>query len=112
MINFDEYTNENKTEHNLKWPLSDIDFKDFMEMFEKYTAEPYSFLVNDATLPLDLRFRKNLLNSRLLKIRSKMKNYDTILIERLQKHQVYHQVKLISMNILPVKKYCLLINNK
>ena len=27
---------------------SDIDFKDFMKIFKKYTAEPYSFLVNDA----------------------------------------------------------------
>ena len=29
---------------------SDIDFKDFMKIYEKYTAEPYSFLVNDTTL--------------------------------------------------------------
>ena len=42
---------------------SDIDFKYFMKIFKKYTAEPYSFLVNDTTLPSDdpLRFRKNLL---------------------------------------------------
>ena len=42
---------------------SDIDFKDFMKIFKTYTAEPYSFLVNDTTLPSDnpLRFRKNLL---------------------------------------------------
>ena len=42
---------------------SDIDFKNFMKIFKKYTAEPYSFLVNDTTLPSDdpLRFRKNLL---------------------------------------------------
>ena len=42
---------------------SDIDFKDFMMIYKKYTAEPYSFLVNDAALPSDnsLRFRKNLL---------------------------------------------------
>ena len=42
---------------------SDIDFKDFMKIFKKYTAEPYSFLVNDTILPSDypLRFRKNLL---------------------------------------------------
>ena len=41
---------------------SDIDFKDFMKIYKKCTAEPYSFLVNDATLPSDnpLRFRKNL----------------------------------------------------
>ena len=42
---------------------SDIDFKDFMEIYKKYAVEPYSFLVNDTTLPLKnpLRFRKNLL---------------------------------------------------
>ena len=26
---------------------SDIDFKDFMKLYEDYTKEPYSFLVND-----------------------------------------------------------------
>ena len=42
---------------------SDIDFKDFMKIYKTYFEEPYSFLVNDATLPSDnpLRFRKNLL---------------------------------------------------
>ena len=42
---------------------SDIDFKGFMKIFRKCTAEPYFFLVNDTTLPSDdpLRFRKNLL---------------------------------------------------
>ena len=42
---------------------SDIDFKDFMKIYKKCTAEQYSFLVNDTTLPSDdpLRFRKNLL---------------------------------------------------
>ena len=42
---------------------SDIDCKDFMEIYKKYTAEPYSFLVNDTTLSSynPLRFRKNLL---------------------------------------------------
>ena len=42
---------------------SDIDFKDFMNIYKNCTTEPYSFLVNDTTLPSDdpLRFRKNLL---------------------------------------------------
>ena len=42
---------------------SDIDFKDFVKIYKKCTKEPYSFLVNDTTLPSDepLRFRKNLL---------------------------------------------------
>ena len=42
---------------------SDIDFKDFIKIYKKCTAEPYSFLVNDTNLLSDdsLRFRKNLL---------------------------------------------------
>ena len=42
---------------------SGIDFKNLMKIYKKFTAEPYSFLVNDTTLPSDylLRFRKNLL---------------------------------------------------
>ena len=42
---------------------SDIDFKDFMKIYKKYTKEPYPFLVNDITLPSDdlLRSRNNLL---------------------------------------------------
>ena len=42
---------------------SDIKFKNFMKIYKKYTKEPYSFSVNDTTLPLDdpLRFRKNIL---------------------------------------------------
>ena len=42
----------------------------------------------------------------------KMKNYNMILIEKQQKYLLYHQAKLISMNILLVKKYCPRINNK
>ena len=43
---------------------SDVDFKDFIKIYEKYIVEPYSFLVNDTTLALgdSLRFRKNLFN--------------------------------------------------
>ena len=42
---------------------SDIDFKDFMDLYKKCTTKPYSFLVIDATLASDnpSRFRKNLL---------------------------------------------------
>ena len=44
---------------------SDIDFQDFMNPYKKFTAEPYSFLVIDTTLPLDnsSSFRKNLLET-------------------------------------------------
>ena len=40
-----------------------IDFKDFIKIYKKCTAEPHSFLVNDTTLPSNnlLRFRKNFL---------------------------------------------------
>ena len=43
--------------------LSDIDFKDFIKIYKKCTAEPYSFLVNDTTFSSDnrLRFRKELM---------------------------------------------------
>ena len=39
---------------------SDISTKDFINIYRECTAEPYSFLVNDATLASDntLRFRK------------------------------------------------------
>ena len=42
---------------------SDTDFKDFLKIYKKSTAEPYSFLVNDTTLPSEnpLKFRQNLL---------------------------------------------------
>ena len=42
---------------------SDIYPKDFMSLYKKCTAKPYSFLVIDATLPSDnrLSFRENLL---------------------------------------------------
>ena len=44
---------------------SDINFQDFMNIYKKFTAEPYSFLVIDTTLPLDnsSSFRKNLLET-------------------------------------------------
>ena len=42
----------------------------------------------------------------------KMKNYNMTLIEKLQKYQRHHQVNLINMNTLLVKKYYHRINNK
>ena len=41
---------------------TDIDFKDFKNLFKKCTAKLYSFLVNDTTLASDnpLCFRHNL----------------------------------------------------
>ena len=48
-----------------KLPLinySDTDYEDFINLYKKCTAKPYSFLVIDTTLASDnpLRFRKNL----------------------------------------------------
>ena len=42
---------------------SDVDFKNFMNLYQKCTAKPYSFLVIDATLAWDNLpcFRENLL---------------------------------------------------
>ena len=43
--------------------LSNIELKYLMKFGKDYTKKPFSFLVNDTTLPSDtsLRFRKNLL---------------------------------------------------
>ena len=42
--------------------LSDIGFRDFMSLYKKCTAKPYSFLVTDASLATDnlLLFKKAL----------------------------------------------------
>ena len=90
-----------------------------MNLYKKYTAKPYSFLVSDATLASDnpLRFRKNVLE-RIQKLimttddRLEIENCNMILSEKEQKYQDYHLEKLINMNILQVKKYYLLIKEK
>ena len=48
---------------------SDFDLKNFIKIYKKCTTEPYSFLVNDTTLPSHdpLRFRKNLLDKYIIK---------------------------------------------
>ena len=98
---------------------SDIDFKIFVNCYQKCTAKPYLFLVTDSTLVLDnpLCFRKNLLE-RIWKLIMTIDN--NIRDEKLQyyikreavKYQHYHLVKLIIMNTLQVKKYYLLIKVK
>ena len=44
--------------------LADIDYKDFMKFYRKYTSKPYSFLAIDTTIKSDdlLHFRENLLD--------------------------------------------------
>ena len=43
--------------------LPNIEFTDFMNLYKKFTAKPYSFSVFDTTLASDntLRFKKNIL---------------------------------------------------
>ena len=50
--------------------LSNIEFKYFIKIYLKCTAESYSLLVNDTTLPSDspLRFRKTHLNKFIIKL--------------------------------------------
>ena len=45
-------------------------------------------------------------------VRLKMKSYNMTLTEQQQKRQHYYQKKLINIDILQVKKYCLLIKDK
>ena len=44
--------------------LSDSDFQDLMNLYKKWTTEPYSFSVIDTTLSSDnyLSFRKNIVD--------------------------------------------------
>ena len=53
---------QKKSSTNCAYHSSDIDLKDFMNLYKKCTAKPYSFLVIDTTLASDnlLHFRKNL----------------------------------------------------
>ena len=43
----------------------DIDYKDFVKIYEEYTRKPYSFMTIYTILPVSdpLRFRKNLIPS-------------------------------------------------
>ena len=56
-------TNKRKIQQIAYNHSSNIDFKDFINLYKKCTAKPYSFLVIDATLASDnpSHFRKNLL---------------------------------------------------
>ena len=94
---------------------SDIDFRVFMNLYKKCIAKPYSFFVIDATLASDnlLRFRKNFLKKILkLMIRLEMENYIIKLTKKKQSYRHCHQVKLININILQMKKYYLFIKEE
>ena len=83
---------------------SDTDFKDFIKIYKTCTAEPYSFLVNDATLPSDdlLRFRKNLLKLIYNKI---MTIEDQIKDEKLQYDINREAAKISSSSSGKIDKY-------
>ena len=57
------YKNKEKLQKIASHKSSNIDFKDFISLYKKCTAKPYSSLVIDATLESDnpLHFRQNLL---------------------------------------------------
>ena len=81
---------------------SDIKTKDFINIHKKYTTEPHYFLGNDTTLASDNSLKtlvKHIIKSFQLMIRLELKNYNTVLIEKQPKNQLYHQSKFINMNI-------------
>ena len=77
---------------------SDIDFRDFMNLYKKYTAKPYSFSVIDITLASDnsLCFRANILKrtSKLF-----MKIDDQIRYEKLQ-YEINREAAQINISII------------
>ena len=87
-----------------------IDFKDFMNLYKKCTAKPYSFLVIDATLASDnpSRFRKNLLErmQKLMAIDDKTRDgklqYD--ITREAAKISMLSSGKIVNMNTLQEKK--------
>ena len=91
--------------------LSDIVFKDFMQIYKKYTTEPYFFLVNDTTLPSDdpLRFRKNLLGWYIIKI---MTIEDQIKDEKLQYDINREAAKISALSSGKIDKYEYLTGEK
>ena len=55
-----------------------IDSKDFMNIYRKFTSEPYYFMTIDTTLPAEntMRFRKNILDSLKMTLTDKIKILD------------------------------------
>ena len=48
-----EILNKRELQETASNHLSDTEFTDFMKLYKDHTKEPFSFLVNDATLPSD-----------------------------------------------------------
>ena len=89
---------------------SDINSKDFFKIYKKCTAEPYSFLVNDATLASNnpLRFRKNLFNI-YIKI---MTTDDQIRDQKLQYNINGEAAKISALSSNKIGKYEYLIGEE
>ena len=97
---------------------SDVNSKDFIKIGKKCTAEPCSFLVKMLRLQqiilYDLEKIFSIYNKQIMTINDQIRDeklqYD--INRKAAGYQLYHQAKLISMNILLVKIYYHLINNK
>ena len=89
---------------------SDINSKDFLKIYKKCTVEPYSFLVNDATLASNnpLRFRKNLFNI-YIKI---MTTDDQIRDQKLQYNINGEAAKISALSSNKIGKYEYLIGEE
>ena len=83
---------------------SDIDVKDWLNLYKKCTAKPYSFLVIDATLASDnlLRFKKNL-SERIYKLI--MNIDDKIKDEKLQYDINGEAAKISALSSGKIDKY-------
>ena len=88
-----------------------------MKIYEKCSAEPYPFLVNDTTLPPSntLPFRKNLLEqiyNKIIKINDQIKDGKLQYDRNTEALSVYHHAKFIIINNSQLKKYCILVKSK
>ena len=84
--------------------FSDIDFQDFMNLYKKCTAKPYSFLIIDITLTSDnlLRFRKNIIE-RIQKLI--MTTDDKLRDEKLQYNINSEKVRISAASSRKIHKY-------
>ena len=78
-----------------------------MKLSEEYTKKPYSFLVNNITLPSDnpLRFRRDVLLKEVLVRKLKQlitkwiePKFHTIQTDKLLRFLLYHQQVFVNMN--------------
>ena len=117
MINFDDYTNENKTEHNKNWPY--------------IPDHPYRILIIGGSGSGKTNALLNLINKQpdidkiYLYTKDPYEDKNQFSINKRESTGLKHlndpkafieysndQIKYINMNILLVKKYYHLINNK